>query len=105
MSISYQQLEEKIISDFEEYLKLGQQKRYFILDKGKIKYLASGKKYNVSNPEEKVRSKYYYDLIEKYNYPAKRIDFEIEMPSRTPQFYADIVIYKDDDKKIPYIVV
>ncbi|MCK5466138.1 N-6 DNA methylase [Candidatus Parcubacteria bacterium] len=105
MSISYQQLEEKIVSDSEEHLKLGQKKKYFILDKGKIKYLASGKKYNASNPEEKVRSKYYYDLVEKYNYPAKRIDFEIEMPSRTPQYYADIVIYKDDDKKIPYIVV
>jgi type I restriction enzyme M protein len=105
MSVSYQQLEEKIISDSEGYLKQGQQKGYFILDKVKIKYLASGKKYNSSNPEEKVRSKYYYDLIEKYNYPVKRIDFEIEMPSRTPQYYADIVIYKDDDKKIPYIVV
>ncbi|MBU4000461.1 N-6 DNA methylase, partial [Patescibacteria group bacterium] len=27
------------------------------------------------------------------------------MPSRTPQYYADIVIYENDDKKIPYIVV
>lgn len=105
MSVNYQQLEEKITINSEEYLEIGQKRKYFILDKGKIKYLASGKNYNSSNPEEKVRSRYYYDLIEKYNYPVKRIDFEIEMPSRTPQYYADIVIYKDDDKKIPYIVV
>lgn len=105
MSIIYKLQKEKIISEIDEYLKLGQSKGYFALDGNKIKYLASGKKYNFSDPEEKVRAEYYFDLIEKYNYPAKRIELEVEMPDRTPERYADIVIYKDDDKKIPYIVV
>ncbi|MBU4482432.1 type I restriction enzyme HsdR N-terminal domain-containing protein, partial [Patescibacteria group bacterium] len=105
MSITYEPQKEKIISEPEEYLKLGQSKEYFVLDGNKITYLATGKKYNFSNPEEKVRAEYYFDLIEKYNYPAKRIELEVEMPDRTPERYADTVIYKDDDKKIPYIVV
>lgn len=99
MSANYQPQKEKVVLEPEEYLELGQSKGYFALDGKKIKYNASGKKYNFSDPEEKVRAEYYFDLIEKYNYPAKRIDFEIEMPSRTPQFYADIVVYEDDEKK------
>ncbi|MFH1956300.1 MAG: N-6 DNA methylase [Patescibacteria group bacterium] len=105
MSITYKTEKEKVVSKPDEYLKLGQSKEYFVLDGNKITYLATGKKYNFSNPEEKVRAEYYFDLIEKYNYPAKRIELEVEMPDRTPERYADTVIYKDDDKKIPYIVV
>ena len=105
MSITYKPQKEKVISKPEEYLELGQSRGYFALDGKKIKYLATGKKYNFSDPEEKVRAEYYFDLIEKYNYPAKRIELEVEMPDRTPERYADIVIYKDDEKKIPYIVV
>jgi len=103
--MKYKTQKEKIISQPDEYLKLGEQKGYFVMEDKKIKYIAIGKKYNFSNPEEKVRAEYYFDLIEKYNYPVKRIDTEVEMPDRTPERYADIVIYKDDNKKIPYIVV
>ena len=105
MSTIYEPQKEKLISEPEEYLELGQNRGYFALDGKKIKYLATGKKYNFSDPEEKVRAEYYFDLIEKYNYPTKRIELEVEMPDRTPERYADIVIYKDDEKKIPYIVV
>jgi len=102
---NYKKQEERLVSEPDEYLELGQSKGYFALDGKKIKYLATGKKYNFSDPEEKVRAEYYFDLIEKYNYPAKRIELEIEMPDRIPERYADIVVYKDDGKKIPYIVV
>ena len=105
MSVNYQLLKEKMVSDFEDYLSLGQKKGYFILDKGKIKYLAVGKSYNFSNPEEKVRMAYYFDLIEKYKYPADRIEFEIGMPDRTPDRYADIVIFTSDEKRNPYIII
>jgi type I restriction enzyme M protein len=44
-------------------------------------------------------------LLEKYHYPAKRVELETEMPARVPRFFADIVIYEDDAKKKPYIVV
>jgi len=105
MSTIYEPQKEKVVSEPEEYLELGQGKGYFALDGKKIKYLATGKKYNFSDPEEKVRAEYYFDLIEKYNYSVKRIELEVEMPDRTPERYADIVIYKDDEQKIPYIVV
>jgi len=94
-------------STFEQMLKDGERKGYFRLHNGgaKIEYLPSGHKENLNDPEEKVRAEYYFDLIEKYGYPAARIGLEVEMPDRTPERYADIVIYEDDGQKKPYIVV
>lgn len=87
-------------------LKEGERKGYFrvLNDGAKIEYLPSNHKENLSDPEEKVRAEYYFNLLEKYHYPAKRIEFETEMPDRTPDRNADIVIYEDDEKKKPYIV-
>jgi len=92
---------------FEKILKDGERKGYFrvLNDGAKIEYLPSGHKENLNDPEEKVRAEYYFDLIEKYHYPAKRVELETEMPARVPRFFADIVIYEDDAKKKPYIVV
>ncbi len=94
-------------STFEKILKDGERKGYFRLhnDGAKIEYLPSGHKENLKDPEEKVRAEYYFDLIEKYGYPATRIGLEVEMPDRTPERYADIVIYEDDAQKKTYIVV
>lgn len=94
-------------STFEKILKDGVRKGYFRLHNNgaKIEYLPSGHKENLNDPEEKVRAEYYFNLIEKYRYPAKRIELEVEMPDRTPERYADIVIYEDDAKHKPYIVV
>ncbi len=92
---------------FESILKDGERKGYFRLhnDGAKIEYLPSGHRENLGDPEEKVRAEYYYDLIERYRYPAERIELETEMPDRTPERYADIVIYEDDAKKKAYITV
>jgi len=92
---------------FEKILKDGVAKGYFRLhnDGAKIEYLPSGHKENLKDPEEKVRAEYYFNLVTKYRYPAKRIELEVEMPDRTPERYADIVIYEDDAKQKPYIVV
>lgn len=92
---------------FEKILKDGEDKGYFrVLNEGaKIEYLPFGHKENLKDPEEKVRAEYFFDLIEKYRYPIKRIELETEMPDRTPERYADIVIYEDDANKKPYIVV
>ncbi|MEA2088406.1 MAG: type I restriction enzyme HsdR N-terminal domain-containing protein [Patescibacteria group bacterium] len=103
MSVNYQLQKEKIISGSNDYLKLGQKKGYFVLDGNKIKYSASGKKYSFLNPEEKVRAKYYFNLIEKYKYPPEKICFEVEMEDRTPNRFADMVIYGKNNK--PYIVI
>ncbi|OQB71654.1 MAG: putative type I restriction enzymeP M protein [candidate division TA06 bacterium ADurb.Bin131] len=92
---------------FDKILKDGERKGYFrvLNDGAKIEYLPSGHKENLNDPEEKVRAEYYFDLLEKYHYPVERIELETEMPDRTPKRYADIVIFEDDAKKKPYIVV
>jgi type I restriction enzyme M protein len=104
---AYRPLGEKITSDSEKALRDGIAKSYFSFseDKGRVTYIAPGKKYNFNDPEEKVRLEYYYDLSEKYKYPINRLDLEVEMPDRTPERYADIVIYEDEAKKKPYIIV
>ena len=60
---------------------------------------------NFNNPEEEVRASYFTDLILTYKYPKDRIDFEVSVPRRTPNDWADIVVYEDDELKSPYILV
>ena len=43
-------------------------------------------------------------MIYKYEYPPERIRFEEQVPGRTPNIYADLVIYRDNDLKEPYFV-
>lgn len=100
---NYKTQEEEISIEPEKYLQEGKDKNYFVLSDNRIKYLASNKEYNFKDPEEKVRSEYYFDLIEKYNYPAKRIDLEIK--TKPDKDAADIVVYEDDEHKQPYLVV
>lgn len=100
-------MDKKIVDTFEIILKEGINKGYFrVLNEGtKIEYLPSGHKENLNDPEERVRAEYYSNLLEKYHYPSSRIEFEVEMPDRTPERYADIVIYEDDTKRKAYVVV
>ena len=90
-----------------DFIEIGKQKGYIqILDGGtRIHYIVPDKKYKFSDPEEKVRAEYYVELIERYQYPETRIDLEVEVPRRTPSDFADIVIFRDDAKMKPYIVV
>lgn len=57
------------------------------------------------NPEEKVRASYFTELILTYQYPAKKIDIEVTVPRRTPEDRADIIVYEDDECKLPFLVV
>ena len=90
-----------------DFIEIGQQKGYIqILDEGTtIHYIAPDKKYKFTDPEEQVRASYYVELIERYQYPEIRIDLEVTVPRRTPSDSADIVVFDDDEQKIPYIVV
>ena len=90
-----------------DFLHIGEQKGYIqILNKGTtIHYTAPDKRYRFTDPEEKVRARYYVELIERYQYPETRIDLEVSVPRRTPSDFADIVIFHDDAKQTPYIVV
>lgn len=56
--------------------------------------------------EEVVRQLYTYKLTEKYHYPKERIEFEkIVQMGRDDGNRADIVIYEDEHRTAPYIIV
>ena len=103
MSVNYQPLLEKIASGSRSYFLFDKQERYFVFDKRKIKYFV-GRDYNFSDSEEKTRMKYYFDLIEKYQYPISGIEFEIGVLNETPCQYADIVVFTNDKIRKPYLV-
>jgi type I restriction enzyme M protein len=70
----------------------------------RIHYLAATHTERWADPEEKIRAEFWAELIYKYDYPPHRIRFEVNVPRRTPNDYADLVIYSDDDLKSPYFV-
>jgi len=68
-------------------------------------YYPNGKSYKITDPEEAVRARVLHELLTKYRYPAIRFDTEVYAARREPKLPADIVIYKDDDKDKPFMVV
>ena len=90
-----------------DFLQIGEQKGYIkLIDEGtRIHYIVPDKKYKFTDPEEQVRARYYVELIERYQYPENKIDLEVTVPGRTPFVLADIVVFRDDNKKTPFIVI
>ena len=70
----------------------------------RIHYIAAGHSERWSDPEEKVRAEFWSELIYKYDYQSERIQFEVNVPRRTPNDYADLVVFNDDELKSPYFV-
>ena len=70
----------------------------------RIHYIDADHSERWSDPEEKVRAELWAELIYKYEYPPERIGFEVNVPRRTPNDYADLVIYVDDQLKSPWFV-
>ena len=70
----------------------------------RIRYVAAAHWERWADPEEKVRAELWAELIYRYEYPAERIGVEDKVPGRSPNIYADLVIYRDDDGKSPYFV-
>lgn len=89
------------------FLQIGVQKGHIehLNEQTTIYYTAPDKKYKFTDPEEEVRAKYYVELIERYQYPEDRIDLEVSVPGRTPHVFADVVVFRENDKKAPFIVV
>lgn len=71
----------------------------------KIIYVAVNHFERWSDPEEKVRAEFYAELIYRYGYSPERIGVEITVPDRSPNDYADLVVFKDDDRKRPFAVI
>lgn len=76
------------------------------LSQGRIIYnLKQKKSHQWSDPEEWVRVRTVSFLIIKKGYPANRMNTEVRVPRRTPNDFADIVVYEDDRCQIPYLIV
>ena len=73
--------------------------------KERIRYVAVNHSERWSDPEEKVRAELWAELIYKYEYSPERIAFEVNVPRRTPNDFADLVIYSDYDLKRPFLVI
>lgn len=74
-------------------------------DRKNVLYIQQNKRYRYTDPEEQVRVKTYLELVLNYGYNSTRMVLEAIVPDRTPSNLADIVVYSDDNKKDPYIVV
>lgn len=61
--------------------------------------------YDWSDPEEWVRARTVAFLVIERGYPANRMKTEVQVPRRTPSDSADLVVYRDDRRKQPYLVV
>ena len=70
----------------------------------RIRYITADHSERWSDPEEKVRAELWAELVYRYEYPPERIRFEVNVPRRTPNDYADLVVYNDDELKSPYFV-
>ena len=76
------------------------------IEEGRITYnLHQAKTYQWTDPEEWVRAKTIGFLIVKKGYPANRIKTEVRVPRRTPNDFADAVVFEDDKCRSPYVVV
>jgi len=71
----------------------------------KIKYIAMNHTEKYSDPEEQVRAEFWAELIYRYGYEPHRIGIEIRIPDRVPTDIADLVIFRDDERKKPYAVI
>lgn len=71
----------------------------------RIVYVAVNHSERWSDPEEKVRAEFYAELIYRYQYDAARIGVEVTVPDRSPNDYADLIVFKDDERKKPFAVI
>jgi type I restriction enzyme M protein len=81
-------------------------RRIIKIDGSRITYTLNHEKtYDWSDPEEWVRAVSVAWLVIDREYPANRIRLEVVVPRRTPNDWADIMVYRDDACKQPYLVV
>lgn len=71
----------------------------------KIVYVAANRVERWSDAEEKVRAEFYAELIFRYGYSVDRIGVEITVPDRSPNDFADLVVFRDDARKTPFAVI
>jgi type I restriction enzyme M protein len=67
--------------------------------------LTARKSYDWNDPEEWVRARTIAFLVVARGYPINRIRTEVQVPRRTPSDFADVVVYRDDRCREPYLVI
>lgn len=78
----------------------------FEIKKNAVTYQLNQKKsYNWADPEEWVRAYVVAFLVLEKGYPLNRMRTEVRVPRRTPNDLADVVVYRDDQCREPYLVV
>lgn len=70
-----------------------------------LRYVAVNHTEIYDDKEEWVRADFWANLIYHYQYPESRLGVEVPVPDRIPSDRADIVIYRDDDRKDPFAVI
>lgn len=68
-------------------------------------HLGREAKYVWSDPEEPVRAAMILSLVFNYQYSPLRMETEVRVPHRTPGGLADVVVFRDDRRRDPFIVV
>lgn len=63
------------------------------------------KSYNWNDPEEWVRARTIAYLVLEKSYVPQCLRTEVAVPRRTPEDFADVVVYEDERCQIPYLVV
>ncbi len=58
-----------------------------------------------AHPEERIRAQCVASLLYNYHYPPTRILVEFRIPHRTPNNWADIVVFADARRTKPYLTV
>jgi type I restriction enzyme M protein len=73
---------------------------------GRVTYHLNQKRsYEWGDPEEWVRCIRIAGLVLEKQYPPNRMRTEVPVPRRVPNDSADIVVYRDDECRDPYLVV
>lgn len=79
---------------------------FVVIDNRRITYsLKERKSYDWTDPEEWIRCRTICFLIVNKQYPPHRMRTEVSVPRRTPNDWADIVVFKDDRCREPYLMV
>ena len=76
------------------------------IEEDRVSYnLNQHRSYDWRDPEEWVRASTVAWLVVARDYPANRLRTEVQVPRRVPADLADIVVYRDDQCRAPYLVV
>jgi hypothetical protein len=79
---------------------------YLTVEGDRITYhCKTDRTYCFSDPEERARAHTYSWLIIERSYLPQQVDLEVTVPRRTPNPWADIVVYEDTACRRPYLIV